>query len=133
MPIDTDTTSDFPSSAGDGVKSILIGRAQSESNAAETTYQKVTTALDVTETGVQSVWYLSDDGGDSLNATLPAGTYTRAYVTSTGAVTIDTGVVISGSEDTLRTAAQADVLYINRALTAGETAALTAFWGGLYS
>lgn len=77
------------------------------------------------------LYYLYSDGGDSLNVTLPTGTYTRAWVTHDGDVTIEAGVSISAPENVLRAATIADVLYIDRALTGDEAAKLSAHWEGL--
>ena len=75
-----------------------------------------------------STWYLEDDGGDSISATLPAGTYTRAVLNLAGTVTFTDAVAISGAEDVLQAANLVDVLYVNRAMTAGEKDSLTAYW-----
>jgi hypothetical protein len=51
---------------GDGVSAIQYRRPQFELGATATAYQRVTTAFDVTEAGVQDCWYLGFDGGDAL-------------------------------------------------------------------
>jgi hypothetical protein len=79
------------------------------------------------------VWYLEGDGvDDQMPVNLPAGTYTRAYVDSVGAVVIEDGVSISGAENILRVLDLADVLYVNRALTLAEKAQLTAYWEAMF-
>ena len=95
-------------------------------------YQRVASDRDVTQAGVPDVWHLHNDGNDSLVATLPAGTYTAAWVSALGAVTIAPGVAVAGALDVLRGQDQADVLIIDRALTAGEQADLTAYWQARY-
>jgi ribosomal protein S9 len=79
------------------------------------------------------VWNLTNDGNDSLPATLPAGTYTVAWVNASGAVTITPDVSVTTTLDTLRGQNQADVLAIRRALTAQEQAQLTAYWQARYA
>jgi hypothetical protein len=73
------------------------------------------------------VYYLEDDGGDSLNWTAPAGTYTIAHVNSVGAVTIQTAQALSGATDALVAQYLAGYVAVNRALTDAETSALTAY------
>lgn len=73
------------------------------------------------------VYYLEDDGGDSLSWTAPAGTYTIAHVNSVGAVTIQTAQALSGATDALVAQYLAGYVAVNRALTAAETSALTAY------
>jgi hypothetical protein len=76
--------------------------------------------------------HLEDDGvDDSLNWTAPAGTYTVARVNSSGTVTIQTGQSLSGATDMMVEATVAGYVAIDRALTAGETAQLTAYLEGL--
>ncbi len=74
--------------------------------------------------------YLESDGvDDALNVSLPAESYTRAYVTAAGVMTIEEGVTISGPENVMREQTIAGVLYIDRALTSDEKAKLAAYWG----
>lgn len=115
--------------AANGNDGIYIAGAQYEPGSVVTPYQRVIiSSFDVTEAGVADVWRLSNDGGDSLPATLPAGTYTVAWVNALGVVTITPGVNVTTTLDTLRGADQADVLIINRPLTTAEATALTAYW-----
>jgi len=102
-------------------------------NPTATAYQKVTTAYDVTEAGQPDRWSAVNVSSDSLNLTLPAGTYTRAWVTSAGGVTIQTGQALSGTEDVLRATETADVLYINRNLSGEEQGRLTEYWQERYA
>jgi hypothetical protein len=113
--------------SGGGGTSYIWG-AQLELGSTATPYQRVVSARDVTEAGVQDVWHLNNDGNDSLPATLPAGTYTAAWVNALGAVTITPNVSVTTTLDTLRGQDQADALIINRTLTEAERAALTLYW-----
>jgi hypothetical protein len=119
-------------SAGASVGNVHMWGAQAEPGTAATPYQRVVSARDVTEAGVPDVWHLNNDGNDSLPATLPAGTYTAAWVNVLGAVTITPDASVTTTLDTLRGQDQADALIINRTLTAGEQAALTAYWQKKY-
>lgn len=71
--------------------------------------------------------YLEDDGGDSMNWTAPAGTYTIARVNSAGTVTILTAQALSGATDMLLDAQTTAYVAVNRVLTASETEMLTAW------
>lgn len=74
--------------------------------------------------------HLESDGvDDALNVSLPAESYTRAYVTAAGVMTIDEGVAIIGPENVMREQTIAGVVYIDRALTSDEKANLAAYWG----
>lgn len=91
---------------------------------------QATTAARPTYRDIGGVRYLESDGvDDALNITLPAGTYTRAYVTAAGVMTMDESVSIGEPEDIMRAPTVAGVLYIDRALTADEQARLAAYWG----
>jgi hypothetical protein len=116
---------------GGGVGAVDIGRFQLEIGATATAYQKVVTANDVTQTGLADVFYASDDGGDSINWTAPAGTYTIAYVVPNGTVTILTGQALSGAADALIPAQLVEYVAVNRALTGPETTALTTYLTGV--
>lgn len=116
---------------GGGVGAVDIGRFQLEVGSTATAYQKVVTASDVTESGLADVFYAADDGGDSINWTAPAGTYTIAYVVPNGTVTILTGQALSGSADALIPSQLVEYVAVNRALTGGETADLTAYLQGV--
>jgi hypothetical protein len=72
-----------------------------------------------------------DEFDDSLNWNAPAGTYTIARVNDAGTVTIQTGQVLSGATDIFVESEIAGYVAIDRALTAGETAKLTAYLEGL--
>lgn len=112
---------------------MTFWRASSQIAPTAGAYQKVTTAYDVTEAGKPDRWSAVNVSSDTLNLTLPAGTYTRAWVTPAGDVTIQTGQVLSGTENVLLARETADVFYINRDLTAGEQAQLTAYWQSRYA
>lgn len=70
---------------------------------------------------------LTDDGGDSLNWTAPAGTYTVKYVNTAAAITTLTGQSLSGTVDMLPISGLVEIIYINRALTTEEDAGLDAY------
>lgn len=97
-------------------------------------YQRVTTAYDITEAGVPDVWHLSNDGGDSLPVSLPAGTYGRACVDAAGVVVVDS--VTNPSNALVPSAVgstQADVILRQGAFSPEEDAQIRAYWGGLYA
>jgi hypothetical protein len=79
------------------------------------------------------VWYLHNDGNDSLPAALPAGTYTAAWVNNLGEVTIAENVAVTTTLNTLSGQNQADALIINRALGEAERVALTRYWQARYA
>jgi hypothetical protein len=76
--------------------------------------------------------HLEDDGvDDNMTWPAPAGTYTVARVNSSGTVTIQTSQSLSGATDMMVETTVAGYVAIDRALTAGETAQLTAYLEGL--
>lgn len=116
---------------GGGLGVIDIGRFQLDVGSSATAYQKVVTARDVTQSGLADVFYAFDDGGDSINWTAPAGTYTIAYVVPDGTVTILTGQALSGAADALIPSQLVEYVAVNRALTGPETSALTSYLTGV--
>lgn len=102
-----------------------VRRPQLEAGLEATPYQLVTTKYDITEAGVPDVWQLSNDGGDSLSVTLPAGTYGRARVNAAGVVTVDTVV---DPADALVSNQQVDVILRQGAFTPEEEAKIRAYW-----
>lgn len=110
-----------------------IGGVMLEVGPAMTRYQKVASAYDVTEETVPSVFYIADGSPDrALIVPVTAGTYTRAHVTSTGAVTIEEGLALTGNQDVLLSPTVAEVILISRALTGAEKTRLTGYWEGRY-
>ena len=77
--------------------------------------------------GGNGVRFLENVSADTLNWTAPAGTYTIAYVTPAGAVTILTGQALNGATNILLATQVVEYLAFNRALTTEETAAVTAY------
>jgi len=118
---------------GDGSSSITVEEAQYEISSTVTAYQKVVSEFDVTEAGVDSVFYAFDDEvDDAINWTAPTDTdYTISYVDTAGNVTTLTGQSLSGAADILLDPALVGYLAIDRALTAGETTNLETYWGAL--
>lgn len=107
---------------------VFAWGAQVEKATTASSYQRVVSQYDVTEAGLTSVAYLFDDLiDDALNWTAPAGNYTVAWCDTAGNVTIQTAQALSGATDALRTQLMVGYLAINRALTAAETANLTAW------
>ncbi len=102
---------------------------QIELAASPTAYQRVASAFDVTEAGVPGVWHLWNDGGDSLPVTLPAGSYGRARVNTSGEITLDTVV---NPTDLLTGTRQVEMLLRPGALTPAEEAQIRAYWGPIY-
>ncbi|CAN0588637.1 unnamed protein product, partial [Ectocarpus sp. 12 AP-2014] len=85
------------------------------------------TASDERPTKRASPVHLEDDGvNDSLSWDAPADDYTIARVNSSGTVTIQTSQALSGATDIMAETTIAGYVAVNRALTAGETATLTA-------
>ena len=61
--------SNATSFAGDGTSAILVRRPQVELGSTATAYQRVTTAYDVTESGVATTHYVQYDGSDDSMST----------------------------------------------------------------
>lgn len=76
-------------------------------------------------------YYFEDDGDDTMPWTAPSGTYTIAYVIPDGTVTILTDQSLSGATDMMLASQVVEYVAVNRALTGGETAALTAYLQGV--
>lgn len=110
---------------GDASSGVFIYGAQLEVGSVATPYQKVTTANDITEAGVPDVWHLSNDGGDSLSAILPEGTYGRAWVDADGLVTVDTAV---DPVDAIVGDQQVDIILRQGAFTSEEEAKIRTYW-----
>lgn len=133
-PIESNLNARAPSFAGNDVSGIYAGCFQLTIGLTASPYQRVTTQYDVTEAGVPDVWHLSNDGGDSLPVTLPAGTYGRAWVDVAGVVVVDS--VTNPSNALVPSAVgstQADVILRQGAFTPAEEAAIRAYWGRLYA
>lgn len=106
---------------------MRIAGTQAERNAAMTALQLVRTAADITEAGKPGRFALFNDLiDDALTVTLPTGTYTVAYGDDSG-VTVLTGQAVSGSYTLPGPARLYGAVAINRALSAAETARLTAW------
>lgn len=120
--------------AGDGVSGVLARKAQAEVGSTPTAWQRVVSAYDITESGVDDVYHLVSDGvDDSLPVTLPAGTYGRAWVDNLGAVTIDSLTLSAATDcDLLLGTSVADAIYRQGAFTSAEQAALQSYWEGKY-
>lgn len=73
------------------------------------------------------VYYIENVSSDSLNWTAPAGTYSIAYVTPDGTVTILTGQSLSGSTNIMLASQIVEYVAVNRALTSDETDGITAY------
>lgn len=112
---------------GDGVSGIYACDPQLETGTTVTNYQRVITARDVSEIGVADVYYMFDDGADSLNWTAPAGTYDIAYVNSLGTVTVLTSQALSGAADITLPVDLVEYVAVPRTLTAGEVTQLTTY------
>lgn len=109
---------------------LRIGGAQVEQSSVATALQVNSSAQDITEAGKSSRYYLSDDQiDDALVATMPAGTYTVAYGDDAGVVIL-TGQALSGAYTIPGPVRLYGAVAINRSLTAGETASLTAWLNG---
>lgn len=94
-------------------------------------YQRVgETRNDVTEEGVPSIYHLYNDGGDSINATLPNSTYGRAWVDPYGEAHFDT---VTGTEVNAAPAERTvDSIIREGAFTPAEQDRLRDYWEGLY-
>lgn len=84
---------------------------------------------DIVEAGVADLWHLYNDGGDSLNVTLPAGTYGLASIDINRAITIGT-IVSDGSTpiNTLLHERQPDVILREGAFSPAEEVAIRSYW-----
>lgn len=113
-----------------GTGTLLVRRPQAEPGTAATAWQLVTTVHDTTETGKTDLWHLwSDLGDDSLPVTLPSlGSSATVFYSVEGASVILPGQTIgAGAFAVLRGERTFACGAINRALTATETAVLTAY------
>lgn len=84
---------------------------------------------DITEPGVADLWHLYNDGGDSLNVILPAGTYGSAHLAIDRSYNV--GSVVSDGVTpltTLTTERQIDAIYRLGEFSAGEREALIKYW-----
>ncbi|MCC7320323.1 MAG: hypothetical protein IT542_05015 [Rubellimicrobium sp.] len=120
----------FSVPAGAGVDCTLrVMGMQIEQAAAGATAAQVCAGIhDCTEAGRPDIWHLVRDGvDDTLDLTLPAGTWTRALADSLGAVTFTEGIA-AGPEDVLRVPRLADILHVDRVLTQTERNQLTSYW-----
>lgn len=108
--------------------SVKVMNPQREAGAIATAYQLAVSQFDVREAGVQSLAYLYDDlVDDALTWVAPTGVYTIAYVDTSAAVTILSGQALSGATDVLLPRQLGGYVAVNRALTALEVGALTAY------
>lgn len=79
------------------------------------------------------IWHLSNDGGDSLPVTLPAGLYGRAWVDANRLFAVDT--VTDPTNALIPTAVnttQADVILRQGAFTDAEKAQIRSYWESIY-
>lgn len=85
---------------------------------------------DITEEGVPDLWHLYNDGGDSLNAVYPAGTYGVGYL-SADLVPTFTTVISDGvtSISSLFTERQADVVIRPGEFTQADKDKIIESWG----
>lgn len=97
-------------------------------------FQAIVSPNDITEAGVPDLWHLYNDGGDSLNVTLPAGTYGLASIDINRAITITT-ITSDGTTpiNTLRHERQLDVILRAGAFSAGEETAIRDYWGRVFA
>lgn len=78
------------------------------------------------------LWYLSNDGADSLPATLPSGTYTRVTVDTAGNVVTTTGLSGGGAVEAAPTSVSQLVdCAIRRDLTGDDLATVQAYMASL--
>lgn len=89
---------------------------------------------DITEPGVADLWHLYNDGSDSLNVTLPAGTYGLASIGIDRQI-IGTTFVSDGTTpvNILRHERQLNVSYRLGAYSAAEELAIRDYWGRKYA
>ncbi len=105
-----------------------------ERGPAQTPFQFNYGPNDITEPGVPDLWHLYNDGGDSLNVTLPAGTYGLASIGIDRQ--IDIGTFVSDGTtpvNILRHERQLDVSYRLGAYSAAEEVAIRDTWGRKYA
>lgn len=86
---------------------------------------------DITEPGVADLWHLYNDGGDSLNVVLPAGTYGFATLNAATKAPQINSVVSDGTTpiNVLRHERQADEILRAGAFNDTEIRAIQEYWG----
>jgi len=118
------------SAGGLGTCTFDIAEVQTEAGAAATPYQRVgATANDVTETGRETVWHVAATGAQALPLTLPAGAYSRAWVDSTGAVTVTRDLTETTAANTAPEGRSVDAVVAAGSMTADDEARIRAWWG----
>jgi len=112
----------------DLASAVQVTEPQIEESSTATSYQKVVSEFDITEEGVESVYYLADDGDDALTVGMPdLGTdATRVIFNRDGTVTYLENQTI-GAGDIDIPLGNKGVMYIDRDLTAGEKSDLDAW------
>lgn len=122
--------------AGTVLDNLIVDMAelQTELGDARSALQNNYGPNDITEQGVADLWHLYNDGGDSLNATLPAGTYGLASIDINRAITVTT-ITSDGTTpiNTLRHERQLDVILRDGAFSAGEETAIRDYWGRVFA
>lgn len=110
---------------------IKIVALQVELGAVKTPFQTVYNPNDITEAGVPDLWHLYNDGGDSLNVVLPAGTYGFATLNAVTKTPQIDSVVSDGTApiNVLRHERQADEILRAGAFSDTEIRAIQEYWG----
>jgi len=115
---------------GLGTCTFDIAEVQTEAGATATPSQRVgATANDVTETGRETVWHIAATGAQALPLTLSAGAYTRAWVDSTGAVTVTRDLTETTAANTAPEGRSVDAVVVAGSMTADDEARIRAWWG----
>lgn len=108
---------------------VRVKRLQFERGPVVTPLQHNYGPNNVTEPGVDDVWFLLNDGNDALPATLPAGTYGIAWVNPAGGISYATQTLAAeGTIDALRGTRMCDVIIRQGDFTAAEKAIIEAEW-----
>lgn len=113
---------------------IEVAGVQLEKGGSATPLQFNYSANDITETGIPDLWHLYNDGGDSLNVTLPAGTYGLASIGIDRQIIVTTFVSDGTTPvNILRHERQLNVSYRLGAYSAAEELAIRDHWGRKYA
>lgn len=112
---------------------ITVYAAQFERGATATPMQNVYGPNDITESGISDMWHLYNDGGDSLNVNLPAGTYGILSMDINKAIKTESVVLAAqGDINILRNERQLDSIIRTGAFSPVEQREIEDYWKRKY-